>query len=151
MAHDLDELIKHQSPMRLIDELCWAEPGKGRCCLTVRDDNLFYSESYQGLPAHVGIELMAQSIAAVAGYQHKTAGGEIKLGFLLGSRKYQCDVESFALGERYDIFVEELHAESSGLSVFECDIRYKDNVIAQARLNVYQPPDETAFIEENYG
>jgi len=49
------------------------------------------------------------------------------------------------------IFVEELHVESSGLSVFECDIRHNDRVVAQARLNVYQPPDETAFIEENYG
>jgi predicted hotdog family 3-hydroxylacyl-ACP dehydratase len=151
MAHNLDELIKHQPPMRLIDELCWAEPGKGQCRLTVGSDNLFYSESLQGLPAHVGMELMAQSIAAVAGYQHKAAGGEIKLGFLLGSRKYQCDVASFKLGERYDVFVEELHVESSGLSVFECDIRHGDKVIAQARLNVYQPPDENAFIEENYG
>ncbi|MDV6316390.1 hotdog family protein [Idiomarina sp. HP20-50] len=151
MAHNLDELIKHQPPMRLIDELCWAEPGKGHCQLTVSSDNLFYSERYQGLPAHVGIELMAQSIAAIAGYQHKAEGGEIKLGFLLGSRKYQCDVDSFKLGEQYDVFVEELHAESSGLSVFECDIRHCSEVVAKARLNVYQPPDESAFIEENYG
>lgn len=151
MSYSLDELIKHQPPMRLIDELCWAESGKGHCRLMVRRDNLFYSELYKGLPAHVGIELMAQSIAAVAGHQSKTAGGEIKLGFLLGSRKYQCDIDCFKLGEQYDVFVEELHVESSGLSVFACEIRQSDRVVAEARLNVYQPPDETAFIEENYG
>lgn len=151
MGHDLAELIKHEPPMRLIDKLCSAEQGKGQCCFTVSTDNLFYSEQHKGLPAHVGIELMAQTIAAVAGYQSKADGGEVKLGFLLGSRKYQCDIDRFKLGERYDIFVEELHFESSGLSVFECDIRHDDKVVAQARLNVYQPPDETAFIEENYG
>lgn len=147
----LADLIKHEPPMRLIDELLAVADTKGRCRLTVGADNLFYNDRLNGLPAHVGIELMAQSIAAVAGARHTRQGDDIKLGFLLGTRKYRCDIHCFALGETYDIEVEEIHAEESGLSVFECHILQADTVVAEARLNVYQPPDEQAFIEENYG
>lgn len=151
MSHTLAELIKHEPPMRLIDELLSVADTKGRCRLTVSADNLFYNDRLNGLPAHVGIELMAQSIAAVAGARHTSQGDDIKLGFLLGTRKYRCDIECFGLGETYDIGVEEIHAEESGLSVFECHIVQADRVVAEARLNVYQPPDEQAFIEDNYG
>ena len=69
--------------MKLIDELISVDDTKGRCRLTVTEDNLFYNDTLKGLPAHVGIELMAQSIAAVAGNRHKSQGDDIKLGFLL--------------------------------------------------------------------
>ena len=151
MTYTLNELIKHQPPMQLINELLAVADTKGRCRLTVTEDNLFYNDRLKGLPAHVGIELMAQSIAAVAGNRHKSQGDDIKLGFLLGTRKYSCDIACFGVGQSYDVEVEEIHAEESGLSVFECSISQQDTVVAKARLNVYQPPDEKAFIEENYG
>lgn len=151
MTYTLNDLIKHQAPMKLIDELVSVDDTKGRCRLTVTEDNLFYNTELTGLPAYVGIELMAQSIAAVAGCRHKSVGDDIKLGFLLGTRKYICDIESFELGRSYDVDVEEIHVETSGLSVFECSISQHDAVVATAKLNVYQPPDEQAFIKENYG
>ncbi|MBY6064350.1 hotdog family protein [Pseudidiomarina sediminum] len=146
----LAELIKHQPPMRLIDQFLKGDQEGATCAATISKDNLFYRDELKGLPAHVGIELMAQTIAAAAGYRHRDAGQDIKIGFLLGSRNYRCQVSHFALGETYVINVHEIHAESSGLSVFECEIQHTDTVIAKAKLNVYQPPDEAAFIKDTY-
>ena len=39
------------------------------------------------LPATMGMEIMAQAIGAFAGIQALSAGEEVKLGFLLGTRK----------------------------------------------------------------
>lgn len=148
----LADLIKHQPPMRLIDRFVNgdAEHAAAHCEVTVASDNLFYRDELGGLPAHVGIELMAQTIAAAAGYRNRGAGEDIKIGFLLGSRNYQCTVDCFTLAETYAIHVAEIHAESSGLSVFECEIRHHEAVIATAKINVFQPPDEAAFIEDTY-
>ena len=148
----LTDLIKHRPPMLLIDRFISGDSGtaSAHCEVTVTNDNLYYREELGGLPAHVGIELMAQTIAAAAGYRNRGAGEDIKIGFLLGSRKYRCSVDCFALGENYAIHVAEIHAESSGLSVFECEIRHLDTPIASAKINVFQPPDEAAFIEDTY-
>lgn len=147
---ELAELIKHQPPMRLIDRFISGDHDSAECEATIREDNLFYREEFNGLPAHVGVELMAQTIAAAAGYRHRDAGQDIKIGFLLGSRHYRCSVASFEKGQTYTIKVSEIHSEASGLSVFECTIWHADKLIAQAKLNVYQPPDEAAFIKDTY-
>lgn len=146
----LNDYIKHQVPMRLIDHFIEASDSHAHCQAVITRENLFFRDDLDGLPAHTGIELMAQTIAAAAGYRHRQAGEAIKIGFLLGSRKYTCSDPAFRVGECYDIFAEEIHAEPSGLSVFSCRILYQQKVIAEARLNVFQPPDEAVFIEENY-
>ncbi|WP_258808258.1 hotdog family protein [Pseudidiomarina sp. CB1] len=148
----LTDLIKHQPPMRLIDRFIDGDNVEttAHCEVTITTDNLFYRDELGGLPAHVGVELMAQSIAAAAGYRNRGAGEDIKIGFLLGSRKYQCAIDRFALGETYSIHVAEIHAESSGLSVFQCEIKHQETVVANAKINVFQPPDEAAFIEDTY-
>ncbi|OZB05796.1 MAG: hydroxymyristoyl-ACP dehydratase [Idiomarina sp. 34-48-12] len=146
----LNQLIKHEAPMRLIDKFVSGTDLHAHCQAVISADNLFYREQLNGLPAHTGVELMAQTIAAAAGYRNRLRDEPIKIGFLLGSRKYTCSIEAFKTGECYDIFAEEIHAEPSGLSVFGCRIEHNGSTVAEARLNVYQPPDEAAFIEENY-
>ena len=49
--------------------------------LMVRDDSLF-SSADRTVPAWVGLEYMAQAVAAYSGYQRKLHGQEIELGFL---------------------------------------------------------------------
>ncbi|KFZ30849.1 3-hydroxymyristoyl-ACP dehydratase [Pseudidiomarina salinarum] len=146
----LNDYIKHQPPMRFIDSLVEANNAKAHCQVIITTDHLYFRDYLDGLPAHVGIELMAQTIAAAAGYRHHEVGEPIKIGFLLGSRKYTCAVPVFKNNQCYDIYAEEIHAEPTGLSVFNCRIEHQNKVIAEARLNVFQPPDEDAFIKENY-
>lgn len=146
----LDDLIKHRAPMRLIDTVIRADGVSAHCQTTLTRDSLFFREQLNGIPAHAGIEFMAQTVATVAGSRHHETNAAIKIGFLLGSRKYRCQRDVFLCGVCYDIFAEEIHVESSGLSVFDCRIEEQGEIIAEARLNVFQPPDEAAFIKENY-
>lgn len=146
----LDDLIKHQAPMRLIDTFVAGTEAQAHCQALITAENLFYREALQGIPAHAGIELMAQTIAAAAGNRNRENDEPIKIGFLLGARKYTCAVKAFEVGCCYDIFAEEIHAEESGLSVFSCRIEHAGETIAEARLNVFQPPNEAEFIKDNY-
>ncbi|MFH4351496.1 3-hydroxylacyl-ACP dehydratase, partial [Acinetobacter baumannii] len=74
--------------MILIDQVLSFDQEQIQTRLTVRADGLF-NQPDGSLPAWLGIELMAQSVAAYAGCQARTKGEAVKLGFLLGSRKFE--------------------------------------------------------------
>ena len=53
--------------------------------------------------------------------------------------------------ETLTITIKELYREDSGLRVFECEIINVENrTLAQANINVFQPKDPDAFIQESY-
>ena len=91
------ELIPHAADMILIDEVVSFGAEDIETRLTVRPGGLFNQQD-GSLPAWVGIELMAQSVAAYAGCQARQAGLPVELGFLLGTRKFECNVERFPAG-----------------------------------------------------
>ncbi|WP_439331761.1 ApeP family dehydratase, partial [Pseudomonas viridiflava] len=90
----LAELIPHAGDMILINQVLAFDEEQIQTCLTVRAGGLF-NEADGSLPAWVGVELMAQSMAAFAGCQARSKGDAVKLGFLLGSRKFECNVAHF--------------------------------------------------------
>ena len=102
-----------------------------------------------GVPNYVGIEYMAQSIAALAGVEALLRDDIIRVGFLLGTRKLQMHLDRFALGESYRTQVTRLYQEESGLAVFDCHIYHQDTLVAQANVNVFQPQDIHAYIDES--
>lgn len=91
---------------------------------------------------------MAQTIAAFAGAKALDKGKAIDIGFLLGSRKYQTYQPNFTNGTTYQVSVRELYKEDSGLSVFECDIKNQEQLIASAKVNAFQPNNPKEFLEE---
>lgn len=106
---------------------------------TVDRENLFCEDD--GMPAWVGIEYMAQSVAAYAGVQARLRGEPPMVGFLLGTRAYKCSVSRFPLGETLTILVESLFSES-GLGAFSCSI-VADHPVASATINVFQPDKDS--------
>lgn len=112
--------------------------------LTVRDDGLF-SNADHTVPAWVGLEYMAQSIAAFSGYNRKCRGKEIVLGFLLGTRHYQCSVGSFPCGTSLRVRAEKIIEAANEMSVFSCVIE-GDNINATSQLNVLLPQDSKKFL-----
>jgi predicted hotdog family 3-hydroxylacyl-ACP dehydratase len=112
--------------------------------LTVRDDGLFSSPDHT-VPAWVGMEYMAQAIAAFSGYNRKCRGEEIGLGFLLGTRHYQCSAGSFPCGTRLMVRAEKVIEAANDMSVFDCAIE-GDNIQARSMLNVLLPQDSTKFL-----
>jgi predicted hotdog family 3-hydroxylacyl-ACP dehydratase len=63
----------------------------------------------------------------------------IRLGFLLGTRRYYSNVAAFSVGVRLTIHVEKI-LQDDNLGVFDCRIQ-GDGVEVTAKLNVYQPPN----------
>lgn len=151
MKNDLpiEDLIVHRPPMILIDELISADDSQGLCSVTIKEDSEFFDAQRQGVPSYIGSEYMAQAIAAYAGAKAKRNNEEIKIGFLLGSRKISCHSTYFPCGSKLMISVAKLIEDESGLSVFECKITADDALLVEAKINVFQPQDPLQFIKEN--
>lgn len=102
-----------------------------------------------GVPAWVGIEYMAQAIAALSGCRSRMNGAAVNIGLLVGSRKYHCTQAYFPVGAILSIEVREvIHAENE-LSVYGCKLQGEGDFqacFAEANLNVFQPKDPQKFI-----
>ncbi|MBV8272756.1 MAG: hotdog family protein [Cupriavidus sp.] len=139
------EVVPHAGAMRLIDELLEADATACAARATVRPTQLFVDDA--GMPAWIGIEYMAQTIAAWAGVQARGSGCKPGPGFLLGSRRYVSDVAAFPVGSELTVRV---HLETSGddgLSMFACTLAMDGREVARATVSVFQPADAQAFIE----
>jgi predicted hotdog family 3-hydroxylacyl-ACP dehydratase len=140
---DIAELIPHSGKMVLLDRIIECDELSLSAELIVRDDGLLGND--RTVPAWAGIEYMAQTVAAYAGVMAKRAGEPIKLGFLLGTRRYSSNVAEFMVGSRLTVQAKKVIQEDT-LGVFDCRI-YGINheshqgidVEVSANLNVYQP------------
>ena len=133
------ELLPHEPPMVFLDRVVSFEENRLTTEINVDRESPFCEDD--GMPAWVGIEYMAQSVAAYAGVQSRLRGDPPLLGFLLGTRAYECSVSRFPLGETLKVFVEQLFSES-GLGAFSCSIE-TDRPVASATINVYQPDKDS--------
>jgi predicted hotdog family 3-hydroxylacyl-ACP dehydratase len=136
---DIAALIPHSGRMVLLDRIIDFDGYTLSAKLVVRNDGLLGDD--KTVPAWAGIEYMAQAVAAYAGIKSKQAGEPIKLGFLLGTRRYTSNVASFDVGTALTIQVKNI-IQDENLGVFDCKIHGKGIEIS-ANLNVYQPPIET--------
>jgi len=110
----------------------------------VREDGLF-SYSDHTVPAWVGLEYMAQAVAAYSGYHRKLKGQAIELGFLLGTRFYECSVDHFNCGDRLTVRAEKIIEAANDMSVFNCTIE-GEGISASSALNVLLPQDSQKFL-----
>ncbi|MDD5580771.1 MAG: hotdog family protein [Methylobacter sp.] len=140
---DVAELIPHSGKMVWLDRIISCDEHSLSAELIVRDDGLLGSD--KAVPAWAGIEYMAQAVAAYAGIMAKMAGEPIKLGFLLGTRRYSSNVAEFKVGSKLTVRVKKIIQDDT-LGVFDCRIYGTDhepgqgiNVEVSANLNVYQP------------
>ncbi len=147
-GYSIEQVLPHRAPMILLDRFIEAGAEYGVCSVTITEQSPFYDTACRAVPAYVGIEYMAQTIAAYAGANRLVAGGQVKIGFLLGCRKYQPRVTGFAAGTELIVTAAQLVMEPSGLSVFECSISQQQQVLVSARLNVFQPEDHQAWLTE---
>ena len=147
MSHwPLAELLPHAGDMILIDQVLAFDEEQIRTRVTVKPGGLF-NRPDGSLPAWVGVELMAQSVAAYAGCRARQNGEAVELGFLLGTRKFECNVEHFPAGAELTIHGLRSLEDDNGMGVFECHI-HGDGIHASARLNVFRPPEATQYLQQ---
>ena len=137
-------LLPHRGPMLLVDELLEDDAGMVRVLATVKEAQLFLTP--EGLPAWVGIELMAQTVASWAGLRSLEKNEPVKLGFLLGTRRYECTRSFFPVGARIEIEAREELVGENGLAVFACRLTLEGELVATAQLNAFCPPDVEEYL-----
>jgi predicted hotdog family 3-hydroxylacyl-ACP dehydratase len=141
-TYTISEVLTHTPPMILIDKLTHYTESSAQAEVTIGPHSAFFNEQQNAVPSYVGIEYMAQTIAACAGANDLDNQRDKKIGFLLGSRKYQTQTSWFNTGDTLVINIEKLHQEDTGLGVFDCVISRHDQVLVQAKVNVFQPSAE---------
>ena len=143
----LDELVAHRPPMRFLDRMLAVNDTKAVAETTVRSDNPLFVGG-EGLPAYVGLEMMAQAIATIDGLKRKLEGLPPKIGFLLGCRRYNVVCAHFAENARLTITSNMVFSDGA-MFAFECRIDDEDGVmLANANMNVFAPADPTAFLDD---
>ena len=139
--HAMDAWVPHRGAMNLLDTVERFDDLAIEALVRVPSQGLF--NTADGVPAWVGIEYMAQAVAAWSGARARAGGGSPKIGYLLGSRRYEAAVPVFEVGAELRVLgLCELTAEN-GLGMFDCRIEHAGRVVASGRLSVFQPPDNS--------
>jgi predicted hotdog family 3-hydroxylacyl-ACP dehydratase len=132
------ELVPHRPPMLLLDRVL-SYDGECVVCETVLGpESPFAAQGH--VPALVGIEYMAQTIAAGAGLSARDKGSQSgQMGFLLGCRSLTIAVDSFDVGDRLTIEARRTWGETA-LGSFACKVQRGAEVLVEGALTVYQGP-----------
>lgn len=123
-------LLPHGGQMVLLDRLISIDDDSVCAEVTIRSDSVFCSEidggsssgSSIGVGAWVGIEYMAQAIAAHGGHVAHLRFEPVKVGFLLGARRYQALQPSFLVGSVLYVHARRVLQGDNGLIAFDCSI-----------------------------
>jgi len=132
----IGELLPHGPAMTLLERLVSYDAARSVAEATVTERNVFFDGA--GVPAWAGIEYMAQTIAAHAGFAARLRGVRPSVGFVLGTRAYASFVDEFLVGARLAISVEPQILDS-GFATFKCAIE-TDRLVATAVVSTYEPP-----------
>jgi predicted hotdog family 3-hydroxylacyl-ACP dehydratase len=141
---DIRSLVPHAGPMVLLDRVISVDEDSLLAEVRIRSDSLFCNTD--GVGAWVGIEYMAQAIGAWAGYTAQLRGEPVKLGFVLGTRRYDCSRPIFILGSLLWVHVLRVFQDENGLGSFECAIDSEEGRVATATVTVFQPSNVNDFL-----
>jgi len=144
----LDQLISHRAPMSLLSRFVSADNDSAVCEVEIKKSSAFFDLSRGGVPTYIGIEYIAQTIATFAGALAMKSGEEVKIGFLLGTRKLSLNESYFKVDKTYRVNVKQLYLEDSGLAVFETTVSDADKVIVSGNINTFQPENVKQFLED---
>jgi predicted hotdog family 3-hydroxylacyl-ACP dehydratase len=134
---DIRLLLPHSGRMVLLDRVICVDEESLCAEVCIRPDSLFCVHG--GVGAWVGLEYMAQAIGAYAGYTARLRGEPVKIGFLLGTRQYECVLPLFAVGSLLRISVKRVLQNDDGLASFDCRIDDARGQLAKANVTVIQP------------
>lgn len=143
----IEKLVPHARPMLLLDRVAEITDTWIECEVTLTPTSEFCVDGRVG--AWVGLEYMAQTVAALAGAQGLDTGHNIRVGLLLGTRSFTAAVPYFEVGVTLRVRATEVVFDPQGLSVVDCALRdaATGRELAQAGLTVYQVDDLYAYLQ----
>ncbi len=143
----ISDILPHRDSMLLLDRLLDFDATKATAEYVPRA-NAWYVDEGGNCPAWIGIELMAQTIAAHVGILRRIEQLPAKLGALLGAQRYVALQAAFAAGETLSIKTEMIYSDANGFSAYECLIAANGKDVANATLKVFEPDNFQTFLQE---
>lgn len=140
----IEDYVPHAGPMCLLDTLLDASARSLHARVTPHHDSLFAHE--QGIPAWVGLEWMAQAVAAWSGIRMMAGNQPPLIGLLLGTRRYDCECAHFPFGQPIEVYIQLDYMSDEGLGLFDCELKNSANtLLASARIKVFEPRDSSVI------
>lgn len=144
---NVEELLPHRGDMLLVDAVLDWTTESASVSINPAKSHLF-AQADGTIPAWVALEYMAQAIAVYAGKVAKAKGEPIKLGFLLGTRKFASRVNFFCASDYLRVTVNKLLHDESNLVLFSCHLYAADEEIATAEIKAIQPDDPELLLKQ---
>jgi predicted hotdog family 3-hydroxylacyl-ACP dehydratase len=137
--YEIESLLPHARPMILLDKVVDRLPDGIVTELQIRPDAPFFQQG-RGIPAHIALEWMAQTCGAHVGAMAMESGAPVRIGLLLGTRDFNCRVDWFTPEQKVLITAKLIYHEGE-TAVFDCWANLGEEIVAMAKLTVYQPSD----------
>lgn len=154
MQTNIESFLPHSGEMVLIDEIVEVGADFITTKMFVKNHQVFCeilqdsnadSTKWLVFPTHKSIELMAQSLGIFRSFNKQ--GAKNRLGFLLGARKFKILMPF--IRDEATIKATLSMQDSSGFSIWDCEIYESDILLCSANLSVLNPNDD--FIDNLKG
>lgn len=142
----IEEILPHRGSMLLLDRVLDFDAESATAEYTPRSD-AWYADSAGNMPAWIGIELMAQAVAAHVGLLKRCSGALPKQGALLGTRRYSSAQPAFSAGKPLLMRTKMIYRDASGLGAYDCSIMVDGREVAGAILKVFEPDNFQSFLQ----
>lgn len=141
----IEDFIPHRGPARWIDRVIELDAERAVVEADVPSEG---RQVHAGtMPAWAGIELMAQTVATWAGGRAQREGRPVRIGFLLGTRRYESLCDGFTSGSTLRIEACRDFVSDEGLGMFSCRIHCGAALLAQAQVSVFEPGDAAPYLD----
>jgi len=142
----IEDILPHRGNMLFINRLI-DFTSESTVAVYAPESKAWYANHEGNMPAWIGIELMAQTVAAHVGIHKRREGLPQKNGVLVGTRSYQAMTPHFVAGKSLKIQVTVIYQDISGLGAYDCTIADDNLILATATLKVFEPDDFQTFLE----
>lgn len=143
----IEDILPHRGTMLLLDSVQSWDIGSATANASV-NPRAWYADAGGEMPSWVGIELMAQTIAAHVGLSARARGEPIRQGALLGTRAYQARISCFPSGAALTVTANVAFRDDTGLGAYDCGIALNGQDVATATIKVFEPEDFPAFLAQ---
>ena len=132
------DVVPHKGAMSLLRNVLAHDDQSTLCDVQIDKKTLFLDG--RGVPSWVGLEYMAQAVAAHAGMTARRMNKAPEIGFWLGTRKAEFFTDVYRLGQTLHVVARHVWGEGHLFS-FECFITDASNgrQLAEAQINVFRP------------
>jgi len=135
------ELLPHRGTAVLLDAVLEDSQDAIRARVRIAPTHPYF-EPGRGVPVWVGIELMAQAIAAHAGLAGRRSKGAPKKGMLLGTRRFEASTAYFAEGVELDVEARREFGGDGEIAACACSIVSGGETLATATIIIVEIPEE---------